>query len=269
MITQFHLDLIQHSKRGFRSSGYIYPISKYHEAFRWIISITPDFDRDTEITAVSMYAEGSDDICLFIHFVSFKHTPEEAEAALAPAQQSRPAGVIEEWFCREDSLQNQYTNQARANPDGHRYCAENAFIQNDADVPKVLEEAFTTLPHRKSFGLWFAMNPCSRRTLPDMALSMQSDHYLALYTVWEEEKDDARCQAWVRNVIQRIQRHSVGGYLGDSDFQERQTRYWAEANGRRLMEIRRKWDPTGRICGYLDKEDVSGARGLDNVLDWK
>lgn len=218
---------------------------------------------------VSMYPEGSEQICLFILLVTLKHTPLEAEAALAPAQHSRPPGAIEEWFCREDSLDNQYTNQAKANPEGHRYCAENAYLQNEADVPSVLEEAFTTLPHRKAFALWYAMNPCSRRQLPDMALSMQSDHYFALYTVWEKEEDDARCMAWVKNVMKRVQRHSVGGYLGDSDFQERQTRYWAESNGRRLMDIRRRWDPAGRICGYLDQGDASGPRGLENVHEWE
>lgn len=269
VITQFHLELIKYPKCGFRSSGYIYSISKYHEAFSWVVSIAPEFDRDTEIVAMSMYPEGRDEICLFILFVTFKRTPDAAEAGLAPAQQSRPFGTIEEWFCQEDSLQNQYTNQAKANPEGHRYCTENAYIRNDADVPKVLEEALTALSHRKAFDLWYAMNPCSRLALPDMALSMHSDHYFALYSVWEDEENDARCQTWVRNVMQRVQRHSVGAYLGDSDFQERQSRYWTEDNGCRLMNIRRKWDSTGRICGYLDRGDVSGAKGLDNVHEWE
>jgi hypothetical protein len=86
VITQFHLELIPYPKRGFRSSGYVYPISKYHEAFSWIVAITPGFDRDTEIAVVSMYPEDNNDICLFILLVTLKHTPEEAEAALTPAQ---------------------------------------------------------------------------------------------------------------------------------------------------------------------------------------
>jgi hypothetical protein len=113
------------------------------------------------------------------------------------------------------------------------------------------------------------MNPCSQRKLPDMALSMQSDHYFALYTVWQEEKDDPRCLEWVRNVMTRVEKHSVGAYLGDSDFQTRKTKYWANKNAMRLMEIRRKWDPEGRICGYLDQGDKSGTKGLDNAYQWK
>ncbi|KAJ5735025.1 FAD binding domain protein [Penicillium malachiteum] len=248
VVTRFHLSLLPYPKKGFRSSGYIYPMSMYRKAFDWILSITPSFDNDTEIAVISQYAE---------------------EEALRLAQETRPDGAVEEWFCKEDSLDEQYDNQERANPEKHRYCAENAYIKNDADVPAVLEEAFTTLPHRKAFALWYPMNPCSRRKLPDMALSLQSDHYFALYTVWEDESDDVRCQAWVKNVMKRVERHSVGAYLGDSDFQARKTKFWADDNAKRLMEIRRKWDPKGRVCGYLDQDDQSGTTGLTNAHEWK
>ncbi|KAJ5703370.1 FAD-binding domain-containing protein [Penicillium malachiteum] len=269
VVTRFHLSLLPYPKKGFRSSGYIYPMSMYRKAFDWILSITPSFDNDTEIAVISHYPEGSDEMRFFILFVVMKNTPEEAEAALRPAQETRPDGAVEEWFCKEDSLDEQYDKQEHANPEKHRYCAENAYINNDADVPAVLEEAFTTLPHRKAFALWYAMNPCSRRRLPDMALSMQSDHYFALYTVWEDESDDVRCQAWVKNVMKRVERHSAGAYLGDSDFQTRKTKYWADDNAKRLMDIRRKWDPKGRICGYLDQGDQSGTTGLTNAHEWK
>jgi hypothetical protein len=268
-VARFHLDLIPYPEKGFRSSGYIYPISLYHEVFKWIIAIAPSFDSDTEIAVVSQYPEGADEISLFVLFVTMKHSPEEAEIALKRAQETRPAGTTSEWFCNEDSLDNQYNNQANANPEKHRYCTDNAYIDNDADVPRVLEEAFTTLPHRKAFSLWYAMNPCSRRKLPDMALSMQSDHYFALYTVWEEESDDIRCRAWVKNVMEKVERHSVGAYLGDSDFQVRRTKFWADDNANRLMDIRRNRDPQGRICGYLDQEDLSGVNGLANIHEWK
>ncbi|KAI9924762.1 hypothetical protein MW887_006618 [Aspergillus wentii] len=270
IVTKFHLQLIPYPQRGFRSSGYIYPIRQYKEAFNWILSITPTFDQDTEIAAVAHYApDNSEEMYFFILFVVMKDDPHEAENALRPAQQTRPPGCITEWFCQEDSLENQYVNQGKANPEMHRYCAENAYIQNEANVPDVLEEAFTTLPHQKAFALWYPMNPCSRRKLPDMALSMQSDHYFALYTVWEDEKDDVRCQTWVRETMKKVERHSVGSYLGDADFQVRKSRYWADDNARRLMAIRRKWDPEGRICGYLTLGDDSGTRGLDNAHEWK
>ncbi|KAL4947825.1 FAD binding domain protein [Aspergillus filifer] len=269
IITSYHLNLTPYPRNGFRSSGYLYPLSKYTEAFNWIINLTPTFDIDTEIVAVGLTPEDRGEICLFILLVTLKHTPENAYTALLPAQKSRPEGTLNEWFCVEDSLSNQYISQENANPKGHRYCVDNAYLHNDVDVPSILKNAFTELPTRKSFALWYGMNPCSRRPLPDMALSVQSDHYFALYTVWEDEGDDERCQSWVKEAMKRVERHSVGAYLGDSDFQERTTRYWSRENGERLNAVRKRWDPSGRICGYLDRGDSSGVNGLGNVHEWE
>lgn len=196
-------------------------------------------------------------------------TEDEAEVALKPIHVSRPSDATAEAFCVPSSLESQYNNQAAANPSNHRYCCENSYVANDADVPSVLEAAFTTLPSQKAFALYFAMNPTSRRTLPDMALSLQSDHYFALYTVWEDVEDDASCTSWVHDTMRGVERHGVGSYLGDADFQHRRTRYWADENGERLMRIRKKWDPEGRICGYLDVGDKSGVEGLKNEFEWR
>lgn len=241
----------------------------YREAFDWILKLAPACDTDTEIVGVGQYPPGIDEICILILLVTMKDTPEEAETALRPAQESRPAGSLKEWFCEYDDMSKEYDNQEAANPAGHRYCSDNAYLRNDADVAAVLQDAFLTLPHKKAFTLWYAMNPCSQRQLPDMALSMQSDHYFALYTIWEDESDDTRCMAWVRNVMKSVERHSEGAYLGDSDFQVRQTRFWGQEQGERLMDIRRKWDPEGRICGYLDVGDASGMKGLSNMHEWE
>lgn len=170
----------------------------------------------------------------------------------------------------ETSIAKEYDDQGAANPEGHRYVAENAYIKNDADVTEVLRKAMTTLPEgSKAFSLWFSMNPTSRRPLPDMALSMHTDHYFALYTVWEHEKDDERCKAWVKNIMKGVEPHTIGAYLGDSDFQVRQTKFWTDEKAQRLMEIRRKWDPKGTVCGFLDLGDTSGTKGLANVDGWE
>jgi len=33
--------------------------------------------------------------------------------------------------------------------------------------------------------------------------------------------------------------------------------------------VRRKWDPQGRLCGYLDQGDKSGVEGLENAHEWQ
>jgi len=113
------------------------------------------------------------------------------------------------------------------------------------------------------------MVPTSRRPLPDMALSMHSDHYFAIYSIWDDEREDKKCRDWVRERMATVEKLSCGAYLGDSDFQVRRTKFWEDGNAKRLMEIRRKWDPKGRVCGYLDEGDVSGLDGLKNEFEWK
>jgi hypothetical protein len=206
-----------------------------------------------------------------ILLVTMKNNEEEARAALQPAHASAPPGHVISWFCKETSLPQEYDDQHAANPNGHRYAVDNGYVNNDADVVSVLEKAFTTLPSQRSFTLWYAMNPASRftvadGTMPDMALSMQTDHYFATYTVWEDKADDGRCQAWVRDIFAEVQPHLAGSYLGDADFQVRNTRFWGEEQGKRLMEIRRAWDPKGVVAGYLDEGDKSGAQGIPNEL---
>lgn len=194
---------------------------------------------------------------------------EEARAALQPAHDSAPPGHVLSWFCKETSLPQEYDDQHAANPNGHRYAVDNGYVNNDADVVSVLEKAFTTLPSEKSFTLWYAMNPASRFTvadgrLKDMALSMQTDHYFATYSIWEDDSDDDLCQSWVKGIFSELDPHLAGSYLGDADFQVRNTKFWEDEQGKRLMQIRRTWDPRGVVAGYLDKDDKSGVVGLVN-----
>ncbi|KAF4305776.1 FAD linked oxidase [Botryosphaeria dothidea] len=267
VVTRFHLQT-RPSYSAMRSSGYCYANADFQKAMKWILSITDGYDSDTEVVLVGSYPPGSEEIVHTVLFVTFKNDPEEARKALQLAQDSHPAGTVHEWFNRETSLQDQYKDQGAANPEGHRYRVDNAYISNDADVAAVLEEAFTTLPTKKTFSLWYSMSPGTRRPLKDMALSMQTDHYFATYSIYEDAKDDEMASEWVKKIMGGVEKHSEGAYLGDSDFQVRRTRFWGDKQGAKLMKLRRKWDPEGRICGYLDEGDKSRQEGLANAHEW-
>lgn len=257
IVTKFHLKVIPYPKHGFRSSGYVYPKSLYKEAFAWVHRITPEVDQDTEVTVVAHHHEELDDTCLSIYFNCMKTSFEEARAALRPIHEGRPSGTLAEWECQEDSLAELYMKQAKANQKGRRYHTDSAYVHNDANVVDVLEEAFLTHPSRNTFAFWSAMYPWSRRELPDMALSMRSDNYFALYTSWEDERDDDRCQSWLRQVMKKVKSHSVGSYLGDSDLQKPNAPFWGNENARRLMRVCQEWDPNGRMCRYqIDSADL-------------
>ncbi|KAL9091418.1 MAG: hypothetical protein Q9165_004804 [Trypethelium subeluteriae] len=230
--------------------------------------IAPSYGKDTEIVAVSMTPEGLNKRCIVPLFLTFQNSEDNAKAALAEANQSRPEGFITEIVNKPTSLASEYRDQANANPPGYRYTASNAYIKNDADVVSVLEEAFTAPLSRESFALYFAMSPCSRQPLPDMALSMHTDHYFSLYSIWKSEEDDRACKRLARDIMVRIEPHADGAYLGDADFQVRKTRFWTDECATKLMDLRRKWDPQGVICGYLDVNDQSRTAGLANLSEW-
>ncbi|KAI0876745.1 FAD binding domain protein [Hypoxylon argillaceum] len=266
IITSFHL--LTRPLLQMYNSVYIYPKSMFRTVLQWVIDTCPTADTDTEIVCLAKHTADGNDIEIIAGFLSFKPSKEEAEKAMRRVHASRPPGAKIEVFCDPTDFACQYAGQREEQPTGYRFCSDNVYINNEADVPGVLETAFTTLPTQKSFVLYFAMNPTSRRPLPDMAHSMQSDHYLAVYTIWDSAADDARCTGWVRDIIEGMERYSVGSYMGDADFQERTTRFWSQENGERLREVRKKWDPEGRVCGYLDAGDRSGVEGLKNEFEW-
>jgi hypothetical protein len=132
---------------------------------------------------------------------------------------------------------------------GHRYFCDNAFIENDADIPAILEKAMITAPSKETYSFWYPLNPWSQKEPQDMALSLRTDHYLALYTICKDKEDDTKCEAWVQDVMNDVKEYSHGSYIGDVDLQVRTTKFWGDEQGKKLMEIRRKWDPQGIICG--------------------
>ncbi|KAK3401927.1 hypothetical protein B0T20DRAFT_369773 [Sordaria brevicollis] len=261
-------------------SLYFYPASLFKKVLQWEINIAPTCDPGMEIVCVSTHLRTSSspnpssnpsnpnlkdtdyepEPTILASFTLFTTSRSAALAALQPIHDLHPPGTKHLVFCQPTSLTQEYTQQLLANPLNHRYCSDNAYISNNLSTPSpapsssfspsvldVLEKAFTTLPTPKSSALWFSMNPRSRLPLENMALSMQSDHYFAVYTVWSDEKDDERCTMWVRDVFKGVEKYEAGSYLGDADFRVRRPRFWSEEAEGRLKEVRRRWDVEGRL----------------------
>ncbi|RAK77527.1 FAD-binding oxidoreductase [Aspergillus fijiensis CBS 313.89] len=240
----------------FRSSGYIYPKNRYTEAFNWILALTPAFDKDTEIVAVCRYPDGIDETCFTVYFITMKDSVDAAWSALLPAQQTRPEGTIQEWFCREDSLEQEYANEVSAYPGDRRWVVDNAFIENEADLAAVLEQICLSLPDRRFVVLWYPLAPQSRRRLSDMAFSLQSDHYVGTYAIYESESDDERCRSWIQDTAEKLEPFRVGSFSGEADFQARVVKCWADKEFERLTQVRQRRDPEGRFCGPLAGVDA-------------
>ncbi|KAK3349305.1 FAD binding domain protein [Lasiosphaeria hispida] len=271
IVTRFHL--LTRPLTQIYQSLYFFPLSAFRTILQWEIDLAPTADPDTEIVGVTSHfpIPSHSGPLLLANFTTFKPCLSAAEAALSPIHASLPVPPLLALFCQPSSLADQYAQQTAANPAAHRYCSDNVYLANHlSDIPARLEAVFAGLPTPKSAALWFSMNPVSRRAFGgrDMALSLQSDHYVALYAVWEAEAEDDKCRGWVRGVMEGLERDSVGSYLGDADFEVRRTRFWSEEAGAKLKEVRRVWDPEGRVCGFLDRGDGGGVEGLANEFEW-
>lgn len=211
-------------------------------------------DKGLEIAVIGSYPPEFDEPCITVALLTVGDNEGSVTEVLRRAEGSHPDGAAVRSFGDDTSFDEQFRYKKEAYPEGHRYCADNSFLNNNADVASVLKSAFSTLPTRKSLALYNSMVPTSRRDLPPMALSVQSDHYFALYGIWEDEDDDARNQAWISDIMKQVGQHSVGAYTGEFDFQARQSRFWGDEEKKRLKDIREKWDPNGVFCGYLGLE---------------
>ncbi|KAL2382031.1 FAD binding domain-containing protein [Blastomyces gilchristii SLH14081] len=243
-----------------RGAGPGFPgvVTRFHLRTRPAIKEVPFTPEDgIEAIAIGSYPPGEEEPCLTIALVGFGEDKHTLEQALQKAEDSRPPGALTHSVGTETSLSELLESKADAYPHGHRYYVDNAYLKNDADVVAVLAQAFTTLPTKTSQVFWTGMKPCSRRQLPDMALSLQSDHFFALYGIWSHESEDSTCKAWAGAVMKGIEPHSVGAYGGEFDFQERRSEVWGIEQTKKLSEIQRRWDPDARICGCLGLDGAS------------
>ena len=258
VVTRFHLQTRPHPK-AFTQSSYIFPMDCCDEILRWIHETHEALDMRVELVVLSIVPplppalNPNNEPMMVIHALAFVDTHEDGAAVLSPLENCPVLDrALVRVFAQPTSLAEERTEQVRANPEGMRYAVDNAWVTgNPSTVVPALHDAFTTPPTAQTFTLWFSMGPL--RTLPDMALSLQSEIYLALYVVWQDEADDARCRNWLADRMRGIESVSVGQYLGDSDFATRPSKFVSDAHWQRLQAMRAKYDPNNMFSGYLGK----------------
>ena len=142
--------------------------------------------------------------------------------------------------------------QELMNPRHERYAVDCAWTDASAtELAPLLKPVFATQPTRESFCIWYGWNP--QKPLQDMAFSMEANVYLAAYTIWHDEADDDRCQAWITQRFRDLEPVSKGVYLGDADLLRRPGKFMADENFARLEAIREVYDPTRMFPGFRVK----------------
>ena len=235
---------------------FAFPMDVYGEVMPWFQGIHGSLDGSVELVAIGLQypvpgkEEAEYQHSLIVYGLAFADTLEQAEASLAPLL-SCPVldRALSRQICVPTTMQQEYEEQLRQNPAGARYAADNHWIKaTPEEALPLLKPCFQTLPTTRSFALWYSMAPLL--PLSDMALSLQTEIYLALYVIWDDAADDARCRRWLHDRMKDTESISEGYYLGDSDIPTRSSRFMAEPNFLRLEQLRKIYDPDGRICSY-------------------
>jgi FAD/FMN-containing dehydrogenase len=260
VVTKFHL----HTRKlpsYVAQSVYFYPIDLFDVVMSWLLDIHESVSKDVEIVAVSMTPTEEipghlGDRVFAVTGVALVETEEQAKEALAPLG---TCPILDRAIVRieaeKTTMAEQLDMQRKANPEGHRYIVDNAYLEGAPDaVVSAMRGAFVDLPNEKSFTIFFSMAPL--RKLPDMALSMQSEMYIATYTVYEEEENDRRYREWLNEQMRNMEPVTKGQYLGDSDLSNRQVKFMEDSNWNRLLGIWEKYDPKRVFVGYLATDQI-------------
>jgi FAD/FMN-containing dehydrogenase len=235
--------------RALTRSTYVYPAELAAEVLSWYLAARREVPATVELAAVGCTLPGSDAPVLVIDGLSFDGGPASLAAlGTCPVVGRALAGRV----AQPVEFADLQAEQLLANPENHRYFADNAFLTGaPSQLLPALVPAFTRLPTARTFTVLGDFTPLLSRPRPEMALSVQTDLYFAAYAIGESAGDDARCRSWLDGVMDRVAPHSAGCYLGDSDLAVRPDRIMSAAAWSRFRQIGAVRDPDGRFPGYL------------------
>jgi len=254
--------------RELTQTTYVYPASVAADVLGWLHAARHDVPPSVELVAVGItppllkQAQSpevrNEGPVLVVDGVSFDGGPASLRAldTCPVADKALVAKVAQ-----PVTLAELRAEQIRANPEGHRYVVDNAYLAGPAGalIP-AMTPAFTDLPTAKSFSLWFDL--AHLQAPPDMALSLQTDLYFATYVVCDSPAQDTLCQWWVSQAMDRLRPFSAGCYLGDSDLRLRPDRFMSDTAWARFRQVRDARDPDRVFVGY-DCADESVLNALE------
>jgi FAD/FMN-containing dehydrogenase len=261
VVTKFYLKTRPYPK-ALSASTYIYPEKHTEEVLHWLQNMHHTVKNTVEMVAVGHtfdFGEG-----IVVHGLAFEDDAEEARKALAPFELCPciDKAVVHK-TCLPTSIAAEVATQAKMNPEQHRWCVSNAWLTGNADeVVPVIAGSFRNFPGVKTFTLWFSMAPL--RPLPDMAFSLQTEIYMAVYAIWEKEEDDDVNKEWIARQMKNIEPVTAGQYTGDSDFTKHQRKFLSDENWAKLEQIRKKYDPDEVFHSYLCKSATELNKNIWN-----
>ncbi|MFF1257404.1 FAD-binding oxidoreductase [Streptomyces sp. NPDC058321] len=260
VVTRFHLRT-RPLPRHLAHTVHAYPLDLFDDVMTWLHGMHHTVPDPVEIVALTQTPTDGDEPVLLVTALALTDTEEQAADALAPLHANPYADrALFRVEAKPTTFAEQLAQQRIANPEGHRYLVDNAWLTGPAsEVVPAMRTAFTEHPTRQTFTIWFSMAPL-RPPPDDMAFSLQSEIYCAVYAVHDgDERRDGELRGWLDDAMARMEPVTAGQYLGDSDFTVRQLKFMGDEQWRRLNKIRAARDPQGLFAGYLSAGIVTNT----------
>ncbi|CAN5749480.1 FAD-binding oxidoreductase [soil metagenome] len=254
-VTAFHLKIYQNPAIC-GSSLYVYPLDYAEEIFTWARSISAEVDRRVELqiaTSRSVPGAGLDTPGIVFASPVFADSESEALAALALLDTCpvREKAVLAVPYTPAD-LPTWYEVVMSNYPGGHRYAADNMWTSaSAAELMPGIHRILETMPPHPSHFLWLNWGPSPQRQ--DMAYSLEDEIYLALYSAWPDERDDALYADWSRSNMASMAHLATGIQLADENLGQRPAKFASDDAMARLDKIRAAYDPDGRFYRWMGR----------------
>ena len=256
IVTRFHLRTYERPA-AMTHDTWMFSLDDLEPVLEWVHDVLPRLDPIVEPVLVATRLPRPGQVTLVLHTTAMCTSHEEAAELLAPFDTCPLADRALDHQRGPTTIAEENAVQAEQNPEDHRYAVDCSWTNAAAaELAPLLRDVWSELPTEHSFSIWYGWAP--QRALPDMAFSLEANVYLAVYAIWSDPADDARCRPWVHDHMRRIASEvGAGVYLGDTDFTQRPDRFMADSAFARLQEIRARRDPDGLICSYLIAPDAT------------
>lgn len=127
-----------------------------------------------------------------------------------------------------------------------RWFADNMWIDGAIDpLLPAMRKIADTLPPPPSHALWLNWNPSTPRK--DVAFSVESRTYLALYGGLRKASDIQQHADWATRNMKALEQHSRGIQLADENLLRRPARFLSDENLARMDKVRATYDPDNRF----------------------
>lgn len=238
----------------------VYSLDDIDTVLGWALEFEPTQPAEVEFAIIGTtptLPDGRtvhDGTALMIMSQALMYDDADARAALARLDEC-PARALHREPTTQVSFTELYDGPNSVEPEGVRWTSDGMWTNvRGAELIEPAKQLFHDVPTPESHIFWYAWR---QQELPDAAISVQGDLYLAAFAGWHDPAQDDHYVAWPTAHMRRLEPLSEGIQLADENLRHRSARYLSDANGQRLETLRARHDPDGRFHSYLTTDRES------------